>query len=261
MRVKDKVAIVSGTGPNIGQEIARVLAQEGAKVVCADYVEENARRAAQAVQDAGGEAIAVQVDIRREEDVERMVAVALERYGAIHILVNNAAITVNKNLLTITPDEWKACLDVILTGTFYCCRHVARAMIERGIKGVIINIASTSGHRGRPNAIAYCTAKAGILNMTRAMAVELAPYGIRVNSVSPTRTGTPVGKPDSKEPRTAPEIPLGRIGHPRDQAYAVLYLASDEASFVTGIDLRVDGGALATWGVQEGREPLSLPVR
>lgn len=253
MRVQGKAAIVSGTGPNIGQEIARVLAAEGARVICADFNAENAERAAAAIRKAGGTAIPLQVDIRRADQVERMVATALEQFDALDILVNNAAITVHKNTLNISSDEWQQCLDVILTGTFLCCRHAARAMIDRGTGGSIINMASTSGHRGRPNAIGYCTAKGGVLNMTRAMAVELAPHGIRVNSVSPTRTGTPVGMADTTMVRTAPEIPLGRTGHPREQALAVLYLACDESSFVTGFDLRVDGGALATWGVQEGR--------
>lgn len=254
MRLQGKVAIVSGTGPNIGQEIAKTLAEQGAKVVCTDYSAENAEKAAQQIRNSGGEAIAIQVDIKNHDQIRQAVNKAVETFGKIDILVNNAAVTVNKGTLKIDISEWQNCLDVNMTGTFILSQEVARSMVDHQIKGSIVNIASSSGHRGRANAIAYCSSKGGVLNMTRAMAIDLAEYGIRVNSVSPTRTGTPVGVTQLKEARTAPEIPLGRTGDPRDQAMAVLYLASDESSFVTGLDIRVDGGALATWGVQEYRD-------
>lgn len=254
MRVEGKVAIVSGTGPNIGQEIARTLASEGARVVCADLREEYAKQTAAAIRDEGGDAVACQVNIVQADQVQKMVDYAMEFFGGIDILVNNAAVTVRKGTLDISLEEWSKSIDVNLTGTFNCCQRVGRAMVERETRGSIVNIASTSGHRGRPNAVGYTTSKGGVLNMTRSMAVDLAPYGIRVNSVSPTRTGTPVGVANPSTPRTAPEIPLGRNGEPRDQALAVLYLASDESSFVTGFDLRVDGGALATWGAPGHKE-------
>lgn len=254
MRLEGKAAIVSGTGPNIGQEIAKALASEGASVVCADFSQENADRAAEQIQRLGGKAIAVQVDIRKEDQIQAVINRCVEQFGKVDILVNNAAITINKGTLHVTAEEWQNCIDVNFTGTFNFCKNAAKSMVERGVKGSIVNIASTSGHRGRPNAIAYCSTKGGVLNMTRAMAMDLASEGIRVNSVSPTRTGTPVGVTATSEVRTAPEIPLGRTGDPRDQALAVLYLASDESSFVTGMDIRVDGGALATWGVQEYRD-------
>ncbi|MCL6593280.1 MAG: SDR family oxidoreductase [Alicyclobacillus sp.] len=253
-RLSDKVAVVSGTGPNIGQEIAKTLAAHGAKVMCTDVDAEDAQRTAAAIQAAGGEALACRVDIRDPQQIQQAIDHTLAAFGRIDILVNNAAITVNKGTLAISLQEWLDCLQVNLTGTFLFSQLVAKTMVERQIAGCIVNMASTSGHRGRPNAVAYCSSKGGILNMTRAMAMDLAKYGIRVNSVSPTRTGTPVGVTELKTERTAPEIPLGRTGQPRDQALAVLYLVSDEAAFVTGFDLRVDGGALATWGVQEYRE-------
>jgi NAD(P)-dependent dehydrogenase (short-subunit alcohol dehydrogenase family) len=251
LRLEGKVAIVSGTGPNIGQEIANTLAKEGASVVCADYSAENAERIAEKINRSGGKAIAMQINIKEEQQIQDAIARTLETFGKINILVNNAAITVNKGTLEISAEEWKNCIDVNLTGTFNFSKHVAQSMVDRQIHGSIINLASTSGHRGRKNAIAYCSSKGGILNMTRAMAMDLADYQIRVNSVSPTRTGAPVGVTQVAEVRTAPEIPLGRTGEPRDQALAVLYFASDDSSFVTGMDIRVDGGALATWGVQE----------
>ncbi|WP_102348687.1 SDR family NAD(P)-dependent oxidoreductase [Bacillus sp. Marseille-P3661] len=253
MRFKDKVVIVSGTGPNIGIEVARTLAKEGANVVCADYLQENADAAADAVRELGREALAFALDIRDKGAIQSVVQETIHKFGKVDSLVNNAAITVNKGVLEIETSEWQDCIDINLTGTFQFCQVVARSMIDLNIKGSIVNIASTSGHRGRKNAIGYCSSKGGVLNMTRAMAMDLADYGIRVNSVSPTRTGTPVGVKQLNSVRTAPEIPLGRTGEPIDQALAVAYLASDESSFVTGMDIRVDGGALATWGVQEYR--------
>ena len=119
-------------------------------------------------------------------------------------------------------------------------------MVEKGTKGSIVNIVSTSGHRGRANALPYCAAKGGVLNLTRAMAIDLAPYGIRVNSISPTRTGIAIG--DGK-PHSGKGIPMGRAGLPKDHAEAVLFMVSDEADFITGTDLLVDGGSLATWTV------------
>jgi NAD(P)-dependent dehydrogenase (short-subunit alcohol dehydrogenase family) len=137
-----------------------------------------------------------------------------------------------------------------MTGTFFVSRAAARRMVDQGEGGSIVNIASTSGHRGRAGALAYCASKGGVLNMTRAMAMDLAPHGIRVNSVSPTKTGVSVGQLESAGERFYAEIPLGRLGEPVDQARAVLFLASDQSQFCTGIDLRVDGGALASWGLQ-----------
>ena len=152
--------------------------------------------------------------------------------------------------MSMTYEEWRKVTSVVLDGTFLVSQAVAKHMIAAKKKGAIVNIASTSGHRGRKNAIAYCTAKGGILNFTRAMAQDLAPYGIRVNSVSPTKTGASVGAIESAAGRDFAEIPLGRLGRPQDQANAVLFLVSDLAEFITGVDLRVDGGTLSTWGTR-----------
>jgi NAD(P)-dependent dehydrogenase (short-subunit alcohol dehydrogenase family) len=209
-----------------------------------------ARDTAGHIERAGGRALAVGADITDPVQVRMMVERVAERFGGIDILVNNAAITIPKGLLQIGLDEWMRNLDVILTGTFLCSRSVAEVMVRQGRGGCIVNIASTSGHRGRANALAYCTAKGGILNMTRAMAMDLAPHRIRVNSVSPTKTGASVGGLEREGERSFDEIPWGRLGRASDQAHAVLYLVSDEADFVTGVDLRVDGGALATWGAR-----------
>ncbi len=250
MKLTQKTALVTGAGPNIGQEICRILASEGAKVACNDVDPERAKASAEKIEKEGGNALAVPGDITDAVQVKAMVDRVVEEFGGIDILVNNAAITVPKGLLQITLEEWKRNIDIILTGTFLCSRYAAEVMVRQGRGGSIVNIASTSGHRGRANALAYCTAKGGILNMTRAMAMDLAPHRIRVNSVSPTKTGVSVGALEREEERNFDEIPLRRLGRPRDQALAVLYLVSEDADFVTGCDLRVDGGALATWGTR-----------
>jgi len=250
MKLKGKMALVTGAGPNIGQEICRVLAGEGARVACNDVDAARAKAAAEAVEKDGGSALAVAADITDPGQVKAMVDRIAGQLGGLDILVNNAAITIPKGLLQISLEEWKRNIDIILTGTFLVSRYAAEVMVKQGRGGAIVNIASTSGHRGRANAIAYCTAKGGILNMTRAMAMDLASHGIRVNSVSPTKTGVSVGGLEKEGERSFDEIPLGRLGRPRDQALAVLYLVSDDAEFVTGFDLRVDGGALATWGAR-----------
>lgn len=244
-----RVALVSGAGPNIGKTIAMTLAKAGASVICNDKVPEQAKAAAQAIIDAGLPAIGIAADIMKPEDVDRMVEEGTKRFGVIDILVNNAGVTIPKNLLTMSLAEWQLVTGVALQGTFLVCKAVVSRMIAAGKRGVIVNIASTSGHRGRKNAIAYTTAKGGVLNFTRALAIELAPHGIRVCSVSPTKTGDALAG-DAAQARNFDEIPLGRLGRPEDQANAVLFLVSDEASFITGEDIRVDGGSLATWGTR-----------
>lgn len=250
MKLKGKTALVTGAGPNIGQEICRALAGEGASVACNDVDPARAQASAARIEREGGTALAVPGDITDPTQVKAMVDRVVEHFGGIDILVNNAAITIPMGLLQMGVEEWQRNIDIILTGTFLCSRSAAGVMVSQGRGGSIVNIASTSGHRGRANALAYCTAKGGILNMTRAMAMDLAPYRIRVNSVSPTKTGVSVGGLEREGERSFDEIPWGRLGRPSDQAHAVLYLVSDEADFVTGVDLRVDGGALATWGAR-----------
>ena len=249
MRLDGKVALVTGAGPNIGREIARTLAAAGAVVACNDVDQERAQSAAAYVEEGGGAALAVPANITDEAQVERMVDRVVEAFGGIDVLVNNAGVTIGKGLLETSLEEWELVTSVIMTGTFLVSRAVARKMVEQGRGGAIVNICSTSGHRGRAGALAYATAKGGILNMTRAMAMDLAPHHIRVNSVTPTKTGASVAGQHPGE-RFFAEIPMGRLGRPIDQARAVLFFASEASEFCTGVDLRVDGGALATWGLQ-----------
>lgn len=242
-----KAALVTGVGPNIGQQIAKTLARSGATVACNDLREPQARAVAGEIAATGGQAIAVPGDVTDADDIERMLNAAEEAFGLTTVLVNNAFFLSRvAGLTTIAIDDWHRTLETILTGTFLTSRAFARRLLAAKKPGAIVNLGSTSGHRGRANAIAYSAAKGGILNMTRSMAVELGPHGIRVNSASPTRTVTGELPPDD---HASPDsIPLGRLGVPADIAEAIAFLVSDHAAFITGEDLRVDGGTQATWG-------------
>ena len=188
MLLDGKVALVSGTGPNIGLEIARTLAANGAAVACLDLNEQYAQAAAISINEAGGKAIGVVADITQPASVEKAMQEVLGTFGGIQLLVNDAAITDRKAFLEADLSEWRHVLDVILTGTFIVSQQVARQMVAQGDGGAIVNIVSTSGHRGETARIAYGTAKSGLLNFTRSMAMQLAPHKIRVNSVTPTTT-------------------------------------------------------------------------
>jgi NAD(P)-dependent dehydrogenase (short-subunit alcohol dehydrogenase family) len=243
-----KVALVTGAGPNIGQSIALTLARCGSSVACNDLDAHRMAMLAEQIRSEGGKAVAVAGDITDAAVVDEMLELAEAALGTVDVLVNNAIFVGNfGGILDAQPADWQRTLDVILNGTFNCSRAVARRLIEQKQQGVIVNLGSTSGHRARPGAVAYCTAKGGILNMTRAMAVDLAPHGIRVCSASPTRTGTGP-QMGGWVHANADGIPLGRVGEPEDIASAIAFLCSDDARFISGEDLRVDGGALATWG-------------
>jgi NAD(P)-dependent dehydrogenase (short-subunit alcohol dehydrogenase family) len=250
-----RVALVTGAGPNIGRVIAATLARAGATVLCNDVKADIAEAAARFAGEGGHNAHALAFDITDPDAVEQAIDAAARAHGTIDILVNNAGVTVPKSILTVSVEEWRLVTRVIQDGAFHCSRAVAKRLIAANKPGAIVNIASTTGHRGRKNAIAYATAKGGILNFTRALAIDLAPHRIRVNSVSPTKTGASVGVIETAGARNFDEIPLGRLGEPQDHANAVLFLVSDDASFITGIDLRVDGGTLATWGTRSQSDP------
>jgi NAD(P)-dependent dehydrogenase (short-subunit alcohol dehydrogenase family) len=250
-----RVALVTGAGPNIGRVIAATLARAGATVLCNDLKPDIAEAAAKFAGEGGYKAHALAFDITDPDAVDKAVEAASRAHGTIDILVNNAGVTVPKSILTVSVEEWRLVTRVIQDGAFHCSRAVARRLVAAKKPGAIVNIASTTGHRGRKNAIAYATAKGGILNFTRALAIDLAPHKIRVNSVSPTKTGGSVGAIEAAGARSFDEIPLGRLGEPQDHANAVLFLVSDAASFITGIDLRVDGGTLATWGTRSQADP------
>jgi len=248
MLLENKVALVNGTGPNIGIEIVRTLAREGANVACMDIDASRAEAAATEARAMGVEAMAVPANSTDPEAVKRAVDAAVSAFGAINVLVSSGSITHSGTILDTEIEEWRHVIDVTLTGHFVVGQAAARQMVAQGTGGAIVNVASTSGHRGAARAIAYASAKGGILNMTRSMAIQLAPHGIRVNSVTPTQTGIPVAGGTSREDGPPPKnIPLGRWGRVSDQANAVLFLASPNADFITGIDVPVDGGLLAVF--------------
>jgi NAD(P)-dependent dehydrogenase (short-subunit alcohol dehydrogenase family) len=245
MRLQNQVAIVTGAGRNIGEDVSKLFAQEGAKVAVVDLDQARASRVANEINSTvSGRAISVVCDVASAPSVEKMVQTVVQQLGTVDILVNNAAWTDHKTLFDITDEEWDRVMNVCLRSVWYCTRSAAKIMIDQKKKGKIINIASTSGHWGRKEATAYTTAKAGLLNLTRSIAVQLAPEGIRVNSISPNRIGSPVGQEEVPENRVVKNL-AGRPGVPMDIAKAALFLASDESDFIYAIDLPVDGGALA----------------
>ncbi len=262
MRLKDKVALVTGSSPNIGGGIAEGLAQEGAAIIAIDARPENAADCARYIAGAGGRALGMTCDVTDEAQVKAAVEAGLEAFGKIDILVNNAAVFNKKGVLDMSLDEWRRQTDVILTGTFLCTKYVARSMIDRGVRGAVLNIISTAGHQGEPGNIAYSTAKCGLLNFTRSAAMELVGHDIRVNSLTPTatdpaemferaarwgrQTRPSAGLTAAMEPfRTG--VPMQKLPKPSDYGHAAAFLVSDEAAMITGADLRVDAGAVARY--------------
>ena len=249
MRLRGRVALVTGCGPNINAGIAYGLAEEGAKLVCVDRQADYAEACARALRNRGAEAVGLTCDVTREDEVRSAVVQAEAALGPIDVLVNGAALQIRKGLFDVSPDEFRRQLDVSLGGALLFTKHVARSMIEHRRRGSIINIGSTEGHQGNIGNIGYGTAKAGLLHFTRCAAMELAEFGIRVNSLSPTGTDPAEGleRAAAWGVTWKPGLPLGRRPGPRHYARGVVFLASDDAEMITGIDLRVDGGAVSRY--------------
>jgi NAD(P)-dependent dehydrogenase (short-subunit alcohol dehydrogenase family) len=264
VKLAGKVALITGTSPNIGGGIAEGLADEGAKVVCIDVNPDYANRCAESIAKRGGRAIGVVCDVTNEDQVRMAVERAQEAFGGIDILVNGAVVFNRKGVLDMPLPEWSQQTAVILTGAFLCTKYVAQSMIAQGRKGSIINIVSTAGHQGEPWNVAYSTGKGALLNFTRSVAMELGEYGIRVNSLTPTATDPteataraerwgvtwnrpPRGQRQSflAEPRLG--VPLRQLPSPRHYARAAVFLASDDAEMITGLDVRVDAGAVSRY--------------
>lgn len=246
MKLKDQVAFITGAGRNIGKAMAKLFASEGAKIVVAEMHEGRGQAAVDEINASGGQAALVLGDVSKSNEVQRMVREAVDKFHAIDILVNNAALTDHANLFDSTEEEFDKIIAVSLKGPYLVTKYVAAEMRSRGRGGKIINFGSTSGMVGRPDGIAYAAAKAGVINMTRAMAVQLAPYQIRVNCVVPNRSGSPVGYDDDVAGSRAFDNLAGRLGTAEDQAKAALFLVSDDSDFVYGHALLVDGGVMAT---------------
>jgi len=242
MRLKDKVAIVTGAGRNIGEETAKLLASEGAKIVAVDLDEARGHKVTEELNASNaGAAVFVKADVSDEDSVKKLVAESVKAFGRIDILVNNVAISDNLNIRECTKADFDKTIAVTLTSQFLMCKWVGEQMIEQGDGGAIVNIGSTSGFRGRETAVAYAAAKGGVANLVRAIAFQLAPYKIRVNSVVPNKIGSPVGQQDFDPTRPVPNL-VGRAGFPEELAKAVLFMVSDDASFIYGENLVVDGG-------------------
>ena len=247
MRLKDKVALVTGGASGIGRATAELFAREGARVALADYSADG-RDTVQAVKNSGGEAIFVPVDVSDSGQVAKMVEAALQAYKRIDILFNGAGILYYGTVLETDEQAWNRVISINLTGTYLCCRAVVPHMIRQG-GGSIINVASTVGaHDACANAVAYVTSKGGVTLFTKALAIDHAGQGVRVNALVPGATDTPMIRkaltPEALE-ALASSQPMGRLGRPEELAKAVLFLASDDASFVTGSAMYVDGGQTA----------------
>lgn len=270
--LEGKVALVTGAGPNIGSGISLALARYGARVACNDIRADAAAATVKRIERAGGEAIALEGDVSDEGDVVSNVQAVLREWGQIDILINNAALLGGRGVLDENLDNFNRAVTVAAAGNFLNTKHAAISMIERGIKGSIVSIISSSGWQGAPGMIAYAFHKGGLINFVKAAAMDLAPYGIRVNSFSPTAP-----QPDNPEfvaaaeaarsrPRPAPperpswwretgkldvrgNFPMGVPSTPTDIGHCVAWMCSDYARLITGCDFVVDGGARAKyWG-------------
>ncbi len=251
MRLKDKTVIVTGAGTGIGQAIATLFASEGAKIMIAEIDEESGNRTASRIAGAGGQAISRQTDIADESSVQAMVGAAIDAYGPIEVLVNNAAAFVFGKIEDVTDDDWHRVLGVNVMGTSRCVRNVLPSMKSNG-GGAIVNIASISSYIAQPEFIPYNSSKGAISQLTRCLAMDLASDNIRVNAVCPGSIKTQATDqhiaslgldPEKAYVEFGQDSLMKRMGEPVEIANGALFLASDEASFVTGAHLVIDGGA------------------
>jgi len=245
MKIKDKIAIVTGAGSGIGKATALLFAKEGAKVVVANRRIDKGEATVAEIKNLGGEAIFIQTDVSQWEEVKRMVSKAVETYGRVDILVNNAGVVKFSPLHQTTDEDWDYVLNINLKGTFYGMKAVIPEMLKIG-KGKIVNITSIAGLVGFDQIGPYCASKGGIIALTREAALEYAKNKININCIAPGVIATEMTKGLLDDPSTQAnfqaQTPYPRLGIPEDIAYAALYLASDEADFVTGEVLVVDGG-------------------
>lgn len=254
MRLAGKTALVTGAGTGIGEAIARRLAAEGAAVLVTGHQETNTRSVADSIRAEGGEATAVTVDVRDSAAVRRAVELAVDRYGRLDIAVANAALAGSRAylgpLVEVSDDDWKEIIDVNLTGVFYTARESARAMIPQR-SGCIVTIGSVNSFVPEANVPAYAASKGGVLMLTKSLARDLAPFGIRANGIAPGATETPhlsatIAAHGKNWTDISAGIPMQRQGQATEIASVAAFLASDDASYMTGEMLVVDGGMLCT---------------
>ena len=245
MRFTDKVAIVTGGASGIGEATALEFAKEGAKVVVADF-SERGKEVVSAIEKAGGTAHFVKVDVASEADTKRMVDETLSTYGRIDILFANAGIARDNHLTELSLDAWQKTIDINLTGVFLSNKYVLPVMLKQG-GGVVVNCGSIHSHVGRTGLTAYSAAKGGVKLLTQTLAIDYAKDNIRINAVCPAYIDTPLLDvfDDAFKNELISLHPQGRLGRPEEVARAVLFLASDDASFVNGSSLMVDGGYTA----------------
>ena len=249
MRLKDEIAIVTGGGQGIGESISRRFALEGAKVVIADINPDTGVNVAKSISESGGNAISITTDVSDSKAVDKMVSETLDHFGKPTVLINNAGIAVFGPPLEITEEDWKKCFSVDLDAVWYCSRAVLPHMLDCS-KGSIVNIASVHSFQIIPHTFPYPVAKHAVVGLTRSLAVEYAAKGIRVNSICPAYIFTPINEwyfnkfpdPIAKKKETEQLHPVKRLGEPDEVANAALFLASNEASFITGESMMVDGG-------------------
>ena len=243
-RLRGRVALVTGAGRNLGKTIALSLAEAGADVAVTSRSLSEIQMTEQEIREKGQKALAIPMDVTELNQVERTIQKIVSEFGRIDIVVNNAATRSFKSILEISEAEWRSVIDTNLTGAFFCCKAVGPYMIRQG-GGRIINISSRIGLQGMANRIAYCASKGGLIQLTRALALEWAPYNILVNSVAPGLIKTPETSKALQEGR-ASEIPLKRAGEPEEIAPLIVYLASEACTYMTGEVILIDGG----WAIQ-----------